>query len=1004
MEKSCTGRRPQTCQAAPSLLVSSRPGSRGLYRRCEGNGFGFDRPSSANAPSEDFISPAASIMSLTGSSFLNPRTLCEQRPGTADRRPGTADRRPGTAGSMSHSVRSLKSGKSMVSVMRRQARKQSCTALSFDQLFTESYSRASKRMACERKEGIRPGTALRDRKQYRSLHRWWTMAELKVAEEAGDRSDCHSDGDSTASGFGDDHSGKDVRVNTAPTHTPAHTPAPLIGARRSIEALLEKRRTSLKAAKMMKEQEMSSKEGLDEKEAAPQQKHSRYKKARGMTIDVSEIKDPDLVEVLQPPHETEVKVFLGESSGSDEFTEKEIERLRKAFVKHRSTFSLEIHADDLPQILDYLGHLKISEPKIQEFMAEITKYSTLEFDEFVSFMLLARAFDRKEVSRTFVEFDADGSGELSIEELEDVLKSLGITPFRSTIAGALAVVDSDDSGTLDFPEFVQLLLIYRKTEGFCETEIMKLYRLFRRFAEPMSDSTGRYMLPYAVSSKALMEMFGSQTALLASRLGSELPRPPSQQSDEDEEGKRAKTNEANEGMTLREFLLWARRLREVEVEWYRQEFERADVDKGGFLDEDEIRLVLQRLGYTPLRAVILDLMDTVQPRKGNVMDFDEFVEMMEIFRMNNGFTRNEVKDFRHSFDLFDSNQTEEVDVIQVGGILRSLGIGADLAQVQALLKTVDWNGSNSLDFNEFLRLMRLQREEELLSVKTVFDAQADAAVTDDGRVRVTIGPKQVAGMFRKLGYPDSVGKSTLDLFLGLVREPLDYDALVLLVDSCRRMNMQKMRKQASFTDADVEKFRRLFQSLDKDGSGVIAQKELVIFCKDRGLSLATKQDQQNLLNSINEARKTALHAGVTQELCGSEGSATLTFWVFIHLQRILQTHQDQLRASELRSSGGNNFSQAEVDELSILFHEGIEAEKKTQKGTEGDPSKAALSINGLWSVLNKIGVTLTPIEKEEVKVKLFMDCGNTLNLSAFIKVVSWLASAKQSAADLSMKH
>ena len=29
--------------------------------------------------------------------------------------------------------------------------------------------------------------------------------------------------------------------------------------------------------------------------------------------------------------------------------------------------------------------------------------------------------------------------------------------------------------------------------------------------------------------------------------------------------------------------------------------------------------------------------------------------------------------------------------------------------------------------------------------------------------------------------------------------------------------------------------------------------------------------------------------------------------------------------------------------------------------------QAALSINGLWSVLNKIGVTLTPIEKEEVK-------------------------------------
>lgn len=936
-------------------------------------------------------------MSLAGSSCVNLRTAGDGRPGTASTAERSAERRPGTAGSISQSVRSMYSCKSMASSMsRRHSRKQSCVALSFDQLFTQSFSRASKRMACERKEGIRPGTALRDRKQYRSLHRWWTMAELKVAEEAGDLEE-GSDGNSTASGLGDDHSGKEVQK--APT-APA---TPMLGARRrSIEALLEKRRTSLKAAKMMKEIANATPQAPEEEQKEEQPKHRKFKKARGMTIDVSEVKDPDLIEILQLPPEHEVRMFLGESSGADEFTEKEIARLRKAFVKHRSTFSLEIHSDDIPQILDYLGHLKISAEKIQEYVSEITKYSTLEFDEFVSFMPLARAYDHEEVSKIFTKFDADGSGELSVEELEDVLKSLGITPFRSTISGALAVVDSDDSGTLDFQEFVQLLLIYRKTEGFCEAEIMKLYRIFRRFAEELKDGSGRFVLPSALSSKALMEMFGSQTALLASRLGSELPRPPSEQSDADEEGKRTKSVDGD-GMTLREFLLWARRLREVEVEWYRQEFERADVDKGGYLDQDEIRLVLQRVGYTPLRAVILDLIDAVGPLKGDVMDFDEFVEMMEIFRTNNGFTRNEVKEFRHSFDMFNTSQQEEVDVIQVGSILRSLGIGAELAQVQALVKTVDWNGSNSLDFNEFLRLMRLQREDEFMSVKQVFDSKADACVTEDVNVRVTIAPKDVSSMFRGLGYPDSVGKSTMDLFLGLVREPLDYDALVLLVDSCRRMNMQKMRKQASFTDENVEKFRRLFKSLDSDGSGVIAQKELVSFCKERGLPLATKQDQQNLLGFINEARRAALNAGVAPEQCGNDESPTLTFWVFIHLQRILQTHQDQLQASELRSSGGNSFSQAEVDELSHFFVQGVEEEKKAQKGKDGDPNKATLSINGLWSVLKKIGVTLSPIEKEEVKVKLFMDCGNTLNLSAFMRVVSWLAAAKQSAADLNVK-
>ena len=37
---------------------------------------------------------------------------------------------------------------------------------------------------------------------------------------------------------------------------------------------------------------------------------------------------------------------------------------------------------------------------------------------------------------------------------------LGIIPQGTTIAGALSVVDEDGSGSLDFEEFVQLLLIY----------------------------------------------------------------------------------------------------------------------------------------------------------------------------------------------------------------------------------------------------------------------------------------------------------------------------------------------------------------------------------------------------------------------------------------------------------------------------------------------------------------------------------------------------------------
>ncbi|CAE7218674.1 unnamed protein product, partial [Symbiodinium natans] len=794
-----------------------------------------------------------------------------------------------------------------------------------------------------------------------SLRCWWSLTDLKIAEEA-------EDGSSDASSsFGEPEGG------------PVHASLQSIQMRRkSIEAMLARRRNSNRKGVPNASDEDAAR--AKEAESAPARITLKHARARGDGIYAgsdSDLQDPDLIEILTPPNEQEVLMRMGDSHDSSEgFTDKDTERLRKAFVLHRQAFSPEIHTDDLEQILDYLGYLKIPEADIQAMVSEITRYSTMEFEEFMSFMTRARATVLHKVREKFLLFDADNSGELSSDELEDVLKSLGITPSRTTIAGALAVVDEDGSGSLDFEEFVQLLLIYRKTEGFSETEVLKLHRIFSRFAETTPSTSGRTMLPYDRSNKALIEMFGSQAAQLASRLGSAMPRP----SSEGEEGK--KLTKKMEGMTFREFLIWARRLREIEVQWYKQEFARADVDQGGFLDEEEIRLVLECLGYTPLRAVIMDMIEAVGPQKRGMLDFDEFVQMMELFRSSNGFMRHEVREFKQSFDMFDTDRAGEVDVIQVGGILRSLGFVTELAEVQVLLKTVDWNGSNSLDFSEFLRLMRMHREQELLRIKDTFDKYADTYVAEDGAVKVTVEPGDVRTMLQLLGFSDNFVTSTTGVFRALLRDALDYDAMVLLCDSCRRMNMEKMRKQAGFSDEAVDKFQKLFRALDSDDSGEIAQNELVAFCRERGLSLQTKKDQQQLLNFINEARTTALQAGVPRHLCGTEGSAAVTLWVFIHLQRILQTHQDKERASHLRGTGPSSFSQAEVDELSAIFSRGLTAER----GSPTSDPKATLSVNGLWTILLQLGVKLTPIEKEEVKVKLFMDCGNTLDLAAFLKV------------------
>lgn len=70
------------------------------------------------------------------------------------------------------------------------------------------------------------------------------------------------------------------------------------------------------------------------------------------------------------------------------------------------------------------------------------------------------------MQRVFREFDEDGSGSLDTEEIEQVMAMFNITPFRSTVESAIAVVDEDSTGVVEFHEFVHLLTIYKKTEGF----------------------------------------------------------------------------------------------------------------------------------------------------------------------------------------------------------------------------------------------------------------------------------------------------------------------------------------------------------------------------------------------------------------------------------------------------------------------------------------------------------------------------------------------------------
>ena len=63
----------------------------------------------------------------------------------------------------------------------------------------------------------------------------------------------------------------------------------------------------------------------------------------------------------------------------------------------------------------------------------------------------------QEFRDAFSLFDADGSGTISVEELGEVLRSVGQNCSDDEIKALLTEADMDDDGVIDFPEFLTLV-------------------------------------------------------------------------------------------------------------------------------------------------------------------------------------------------------------------------------------------------------------------------------------------------------------------------------------------------------------------------------------------------------------------------------------------------------------------------------------------------------------------------------------------------------------------
>ncbi|XP_035697650.1 troponin C-like isoform X2 [Branchiostoma floridae] len=70
----------------------------------------------------------------------------------------------------------------------------------------------------------------------------------------------------------------------------------------------------------------------------------------------------------------------------------------------------------------------------------------------------------QEFKMAFDMFDADGGGDISTRELGTIMSRLGMTPSRAELNDIVHEVDADGSGTIDFEEFLEMMVLYMAVE------------------------------------------------------------------------------------------------------------------------------------------------------------------------------------------------------------------------------------------------------------------------------------------------------------------------------------------------------------------------------------------------------------------------------------------------------------------------------------------------------------------------------------------------------------
>jgi len=532
----------------------------------------------------------------------------------------------------------------------------------------------------------------------------------------------------------------------------------------------------------------------------------------------------------------------------------------------------EVHRDDLAKGLELCGFVGIREAWVESACEANSKYSTLEVDEFLSFVRSYEGLQDNFYKSTFEEADLDNSGTMEAGELAEMLQKLGIEPMSHVLDEVIREVD-DGNGELEFKEFKHLMDLLVVREGFTSSEYDSYVELFNNFDVK---KTGE------ISDEDLRTILKWVTCSLPEEVLQDILK------DVDADG--------SGSISQREYLRCLRKIREHELDLVR-----VALGTQPRLPKEQVTHLFRDLGYILWDEIAIMEAAREAELQEDELDLSNLWRLLLTYRHREGMRNSELASIDAAFRSEDQG-TGELTNLDVPTAIRSLGYQVSFEAMQSVLRYVDVNDSGRLDKMQFRKVVRMLQECDVQLFMQAFDDE------DIGKIQAISLPSAIQAFCATGLQSQSLDLPEFDDQNMLVRR----DDFVRSCAAHAHQVREAIKRNGGWTDPEVKDLKLFFQKYDLNRNGRINGSELVQLVEDVMPEMAHERSMRpqllSLIRSVNEE-------------CNG-----LNLEDFLKLMGLFRSFKDKERLrkeqSAIKESG---FQPPEVSEFRELFLNSLEA-------------------------------------------------------------------------------